>query len=81
MAAQAKYRAVISNKILRLSTVPRTGAVRGSASKWRLVMMINVKGLSAVRCDKAQEIGMDNNYEDSKVGRAWRGKCRSDGSV
>lgn len=40
MAARAEYRAVSSNKFVRLSTVPRTGAVRGFAGKRGLVMMI-----------------------------------------
>jgi hypothetical protein len=81
VAARAKYRAVRSNKFLRLSTVPRTGAVRGSASKRSLVMMINEKGLSALIRDKACEIGTVCNYEDIKISQTRRGKWRNDGFV
>lgn len=62
MAARAEYRAVSSNKFLRLSTVPRTGAVRGSAGKRGLVMMINEKGLNALNRDKAHEV-QRHNYD------------------
>jgi len=54
VAARAKYRAVSSNKFLRLSTVPRTGAVRGSASKRRLVMMIERQ----IRDRERDELGL-----------------------
>jgi hypothetical protein len=81
VAARAEYRAVSSNKFLRLSTVPRTGAVREFAGKRGLVMMIDDKGLSALTRDKAHEVDAGYNYEDTQFSRSRRGKCCSNGFV